>query len=128
MAKEKNENNETPRRKLVDIRDIREVAVLTRGKHVHLTVARSFVGSLLGELAGDDVVSLAVFVHQVQRHSRKLRGRAALQKQHLVVVRGNPLHCPQSHRRRSHHCYGGQQFAARKNPPVRKSVCLQNAA
>ena len=62
--------------------------LLFRGCH-HFAIAKSrgFLIRFCGELAGEHIVGLAVFRHQIQRHHRKLRGCAALQKEHLVVIR-----------------------------------------
>ena len=42
---------------------------------------------LARELTRDDVIRLVIPVHQIERNGGELRGRAALQKEHLIVVR-----------------------------------------
>ena len=70
-----------------------------RGGHgLHIAVLLSLLIGFLGPLAGDDIVRLAAAVHKVQRNGRELGGSAALQKEHLVVVR-HPVQLP-------HQCLG----------------------
>ena len=54
---------------------------------MHIAVLLGLLIGFLGPLAGDDIVRLAAAVHKVQRNGRELGGSAALQKEHLVVVR-----------------------------------------
>ena len=52
-----------------------------------LHVALGLADGLLAPVAGDDVVRGAIRRRDVERHRRELQRGAALQEQHLVVVR-----------------------------------------
>ena len=70
-----------------DLRNISEVLILGGGDGLDVAVLLCFVECLLGELTGNDVISLAGAVQKVQRNGCELGGSAALQEEDLVVVR-----------------------------------------
>ena len=63
------------------------IAVAGIRGHIDGTVFCRFLAGDFGEVAGDGVVRLAVFPHQIQRNHGKLGRRAALEKQNFVGVR-----------------------------------------
>ena len=69
----------------VHIGDIGKVLVLAAGGNAGRAELSGLLSSLFAEIAGHKVVCRAGF-HKVQRHHRKLLGRAALKKAHLIVV------------------------------------------
>ena len=78
-----------PERGLVPVGDVGVAVLAGGGHHLDVAVALGFLDGQVGEVAGVDVVGLAALVggEQVQGHLGKLHGGAALQEEHLVVVR-----------------------------------------
>ena len=88
---------------LVLRRDVAEVVVLARRGDVADTEDFRFLVSFLGEAAGYDVAADLAVPREIHRDHRELRRRAALQKQHIVVVakphqRENVRFCLVQHR------------------------------
>ena len=75
------------------IRDVGEVFVLAAGSNAGRAEFGGLLGGLLAEVAGHKIIRRAGG-HKVQRHHRKLLGRAALEKAHLVIIRDvqHPAH------------------------------------
>ena len=69
----------------VHVRHVGVNVVPAGSHHVHFAVALAFLRRQMGEVAAVDVVSLFVH-HQVQRYSRELLGRAALQEYHVIIL------------------------------------------
>ena len=68
------------------VRDIGEGLVLGGRNSICLSVDLRLFECLLCPLSGDDIISHLIF-HQVHGNRRKLKVRAALHEQYLVIVR-----------------------------------------
>ena len=67
-------------------RDHGEILLLGGRDCFGISVFESLLIRLGGELSGEDIVRLARF-HEIERYGRKLRGCAALEEEHRIVVR-----------------------------------------
>ena len=70
----------------VEFRDITKGFIFGRRNDVGLAVTGCLFLGFGCPLAGEDEIRLARFVHKVKRKHGKLRRRAALQKQYLVII------------------------------------------
>ena len=68
-----------------DVGDVGKVLVLTAGGNAGRAELGGLLGCLLAEVAGHKIIRRAGG-HKVQRYHRKLLGRAALEKAHLIIV------------------------------------------
>ena len=78
----------------VQFGDVVESGVGRRSHNVDFAVARRFFRGFFRPLTCHHIVSLVVFVHQIQRNHGKLCGAAALKEQDFVIV-GNVHQIPQ---------------------------------